>query len=41
LAAVYITGWHGHPDLTDLDGETFVREPFSRNELMRALAAVL
>jgi two-component system OmpR family response regulator len=41
LPVLYVTGWHGHPDLPDLDGETVVREPFSRDELIGAIAAVL
>ncbi len=41
LPVLYITGWFDHPDFAQLKGETVMREPFSRDELTRAIDAVL
>jgi len=38
--ALYITSWFDHPDFIRLDGERIVKEPFSRDDLMRAIDAV-
>jgi two-component system, OmpR family, response regulator len=41
LPVVYVTAWYSHPDFAHLKSEHVVREPFSRDELMAAIAAAL
>jgi two-component system cell cycle sensor histidine kinase/response regulator CckA len=41
LPVLYVTGWFDHPDFAELQEETLVKEPFSRDQLIRAIDAVL
>ena len=41
LPVLYITGWFDHADFAELKGVPIVKEPFTRDELTRAIDAVL
>jgi DNA-binding response OmpR family regulator len=41
LPVVYISGWFDHPDFAGMKGGSILKEPFSRQELTRAIDAVL
>jgi two-component system cell cycle sensor histidine kinase/response regulator CckA len=41
LRVLYVTGWFDHPDFAELQEEALVKEPFSRDQLIRAIDAVL
>lgn len=41
LPILYVSAWHDHPQLAELKGEPILAQPFSRDQLMRAIAAAL
>jgi DNA-binding response OmpR family regulator len=41
LRVLFVTGWFDHPDFAELQEEAVVKEPFSREQLIRAIDAVL
>jgi DNA-binding response OmpR family regulator len=41
LPVLYFTDWYGHADFTELEGETILKKPFTRDELTDAIAAAL
>ena len=41
LPVLYVTGWFDHPSFMPQDGEMVLKEPFSRDQLLRAIDDVL
>lgn len=41
LPVLYLSAWHDHPELAPLRGEPLLAQPFSRDQLTRAIAAAL
>jgi hypothetical protein len=38
---VYVRGWFDHPDFAGMKGGSILKEPFSRDELVRAIDAAV
>ena len=41
LPVLFVTGWFDHPDFAELQEQAIVKEPFSREQLIQAIDAVL
>jgi DNA-binding response OmpR family regulator len=41
LPILYLSAWHDHPHLAELNGEPILPQPFSRDQLTRAIAVAL
>jgi CheY-like chemotaxis protein len=41
LRVLFTTGWFDHPGFDELPGEMIIKQPFSRDDLMRAIDTVL
>ena len=41
LPVLYLSAWHDHPQLAELKGEPILAQPFSRDQVLRAIAGAL
>jgi len=41
LPVLYLSAWHDHPHLAELKGAPLLAQPFSRDQLRRAIAVAL